>query len=69
MRTKSLSLSTLSNTNTFLAVAIKYFNQFGLAVLVAVAGFIMWRMRSIRRKMIHMRYNPNDTRDSEVEKD
>ena len=69
MRTKSLSLSTLSNTNTFLAVAIKYFNQFGLAVLVAVAGFIMWRMRSIRRRMIHMRYNPNDTRDSEVEKD
>jgi len=69
MRTKSLSLSTLSNINTFLAVAVKYFNQFGLAVLVAIAGFIMWRMRAIRRRKIHIRYNPDDTRDSEVSKE
>lgn len=63
MRTKGLTLNTLQNTNSALAIIIKYFNQFGLAVLVAVAGFIMWRMRSARRRKIHDKYNPNDKRE------
>lgn len=68
MRTKGLSLNTLSNTGTLLALIVKYFNQFGLAVLVAIAGFIVWRMRIIRRRSIHFRYNPNDSRDLETAK-
>lgn len=67
MRTKGLTLNTLSGTGTALALIVRYFNQFGLAVLVAIAGLIMWRLRMIRRKKIHIRYNPNDSRDSETE--
>lgn len=63
MRTKNLSLNTLQNTNSALAVVIKYFNQFGLAILVAICGFAMWRARSIRRRKIHDKYNPNDKRE------
>ena len=63
MRTKGLSLNTMQNTSGTLALIIRYFNQFGLAVLVAVVGFVMWRLRSIRRRKIHDKYNPNDKRE------
>lgn len=63
MRTKGLSLNTMQNTNGALALIIRYFNQFGLAILAAAAGFIMWRIRSIRRRKIHDKYNPNDRRE------
>lgn len=63
MRTKGLSLNTLSNTTSVFAFIAKYFNEFGLALLTAIAGFIVWRMRTIRRRRIHDRYNPNDTRE------
>lgn len=63
MRTKGLTLNTMQNTNSALALVIRYFNQFGLTVLVAAAGFAMWRIRSIRRRKIHDKYNPNDKRE------
>lgn len=63
MRTKGLSLNTLQNTNNVWSLIIRYFNQFGLALLTAVAGFIMWRMRSMRKKIIHDTYNPDDKRE------
>ncbi len=63
MRTKGLSLNTLSNTGGALALFVKYFNQFGLAVLTAVAGLLVWRARNLRRKRIQLRYNPNDERE------
>lgn len=63
MRTKSLSLNTLQNTKGSLALIIRYFNQFGLAVLVAVAGFVMLHYRAVRRRKIHDIYNPNDKRE------
>ena len=66
MRTKGLSLNTLSNTSGALALIVKYFNQFGLAVLVAIAGLVTWRLRAIRRRRIHIAYNPNDERDAET---
>lgn len=62
MRTKGLSLNTLSGADSPLAAASKFFNQFGLTVLTALAGFIVWRMRENRRRRIHDRYNPDDTR-------
>lgn len=62
MRTKGMNLNTLQNTNNVWSLIIRYFNQFGLAALVAIAGFVMWRIRSARRKQIHDRYNPNDKR-------
>lgn len=63
MRTKGLSLATLSGTNTPLAYIAQYFNEFALAVLVAVAGLIVWNMRNKRRKEIRLRYNPDDARE------
>ena len=62
MRTKGLSLNTLRNSDTPMALLAKYFNEFGLTVLVALAGLLIWRMREKRRKTIHDRYNPDDTR-------
>lgn len=62
MRTKNLLANTLTIKSKGAANFWKYFNEAGLAVLVAVAGFIVWRLRTKRRKTINAKYNPNDTR-------
>jgi len=62
MRTKGLSLNTLTLKNKALSNLMKYFNQYGLVVLVLFAGFIVWRRRTARRKQINEKYNPNDER-------
>ncbi len=58
MRTKGLSLSRLSGKNTGAAAAATFFNEFGLTILVAAAGLIVWRARARRREHIRRRYNP-----------
>lgn len=70
MRTKGLSVNTLKNTNTAYALIFKYFNQFGLVVIVAIIGLLVWRARSRRRIRINKKYNPNDSRfvDKKAEK-
>lgn len=62
MRTKGLSYNYLSVTNVALAGLFKLFNQFGLAILVALTGLVVWKKRSKRRAAIHNHYNPGDTR-------
>lgn len=62
MRTKGLSVNTLKIKSMSAANFWKYFNQYGLAVIVAVVFFVVWRLRSKRRKAINKKYNPNDTR-------
>ena len=62
MRSKGLSLNTLEVKSQKAAKTVQYFNEFGLAVLVALAGFIVWRMRSRRKARINRKYNPDDTR-------
>lgn len=62
MRTKGLSLSSLENTGTPAAMIAQLFNQFGIAVLVAITGFIVWHLRNKRRRRISMRYNSSDSR-------
>ncbi|WP_407397224.1 GldG family protein [Treponema sp.] len=62
MRTKDLSTNMLKETKNGLAVAMKYFNQFGLAVLVAIAGLIVLAVRKNHRERIRRTYNPNDPR-------
>jgi len=62
MRTKGLSVNTLHSSASALAFAMQYFNEFGLAIIVVIAGFIVWRMRTKRRERIREKYNPNDTR-------
>ena len=46
-----------------LATIFKLFNQFGLAILVALAGLLVWRLRTVRRNEIRIKYNPNDERE------
>ncbi len=62
MRTKGLGINVLTIKSPALATIAKYFNQFGLVILVAVAGLIVVRSRVKRRKQIREKYNPNDSR-------
>ena len=62
MRTKGLGINVLTIKSPALATIAKYFNQFGLVILVAVAGLILVRSRAKRRKQIREKYNPNDSR-------
>ena len=63
MRTKGAALNLLSVKNPALATFFKLFNQFGLAILVAVLGLLVWRLRAVRRNEIRIKYNPNDERE------
>ncbi|MEN6499569.1 MAG: Gldg family protein [Rectinema sp.] len=58
MRTKGLSLNRLSDKNSGAAAAATFFNEFGLTILVAVVGLLVWRARAKRRERIRRRYNP-----------
>jgi len=58
MRTKGLSLNRLSDKNSGAAAAATFFNEFGLTILVAVVGLLVWHARAKRRERIRRRYNP-----------
>ncbi|MBR3549516.1 MAG: hypothetical protein IKN90_05495 [Treponema sp.] len=62
MRTKGLSLNPLHVTSGPVANFAKYFNEAGLAVLVALAGLIVFLLRKRRRNSIRKEFS------SEVEK-
>lgn len=62
MRTKGLSLNTLTVKSAAFAKIMQYFNQFGLVVLVAVCGLVILKKRSARRRQIDEKYNPDDER-------
>ncbi|MCQ2589718.1 MAG: Gldg family protein [Treponema sp.] len=62
MRTKGLALDTLEIKSPVLAAVIQYFNQFGLPLLVIIAGIIVWRLRAKRRRRINKEFNPDDKR-------
>lgn len=62
MRTKNLSLNTLKMSSGKFALAVKYFNQVGLAVLVALGGLCVFVLRRHHREKIRMAYDPEDPR-------
>lgn len=62
MRTKNLSLNTLKMSSGKFALAVKYFNQVGLAVLVALGGLCVFVLRRQHREKIRMTYDPEDPR-------
>lgn len=62
MRTKGQRLDFISIKNERSALIVKLLNQFGLALVVILIGFIVWRMRLAKRYLIHQRYNPEDSR-------
>ncbi|MCR5402126.1 MAG: Gldg family protein [Treponema sp.] len=63
MRTKGVSFQSISNTSGVYAAIVEYFCIIGLALICAAAGLIVWRKRSLRRRKIHDRYNPDDQRE------
>ena len=62
MRTKSLSVNTLTIKSMAAANFWKYFNEYGLVVILALVGLLVWRARAKRRVAINKKYNPDDTR-------
>ena len=62
MRTKSLSVNNLTIKSKVGVNFWKFFNSFGIAIFVVITGLIIWRLRSIRRHAINIKYNPDDTR-------
>lgn len=63
MRTKGLSLAALEVSSKGVATFVKYFNEFGLAVLVALVGLFVLLWRKKRRIQIRQKYNPGDARE------
>ncbi len=63
MRTKGLSLSGLHTTQGAIVLLTQYFNEFGLAFIVAIIGLVVIFLRRRRRTLIRMQYNPNSTRE------
>ena len=62
MRTKGISINVLNTESKAKVTFFQLFNEYGLAVLVLLAGLIVWRMRSKRKQRINNFYNPNDER-------
>ena len=62
MRTKGTRLDFISIKSEKSALIIKLLNEFGLAVIVIIIGFIAWRMKITRQYLIGQKYNPDDDR-------
>ena len=62
MRTKGLSLNTLTVKNPAASTVAKYFNEIGLVVIVALCGLLVLVKIKAKKRAIRERYNPNDSR-------
>ena len=62
MRTKGVSINVLNTESKAKMTFFQLFNEYGLAILVLVAGLIIWRMRLKRKERINRFYNPDDDR-------
>jgi len=62
MRTKGLSLNTLTVKSAAASTFAKYFNEIGLVVIVAVCGLLVLLKIKAKKRAIRERYNPNDER-------
>ena len=59
MRTKGLSLNTLTVRNPAAAAIAKYFNEVGLTILVALRALLSFLRVRARKRAIMERYNPD----------
>ena len=62
MRTKGLSLNTLTVKSAGASTFAKYFNEIGLVVIVALAGLCVLLKIKAKKRAIREKYNPNDER-------
>ena len=68
MRSKGVSINVLDTDSKAKMTFFQLFNEYGLAILVLVAGLIIWRMRIKRKARINKFYNPDDERFIENDK-
>ena len=62
MRTKGVSINVLDTESKAKVTFFQLFNEYGLTILVMLAGLIVWRMRIKRKARINKLYNPDDER-------
>ena len=62
MRTKGVSVNVLNTESKAKVTFFQLLNEYGLAVLVLLAGLIVWRLRIKRKARINRLYNPDDER-------
>ncbi len=67
MRTKGVSFQSISNTTGAYALSVEYFCIIGIAILSTVSGLFVWHKRTVRRRKIHDKYNPDDSREIKKE--
>lgn len=67
MRTKGLSLNTLKIKKGISADIAKYFNEFGLVILVALCGLAVLAKTTAKKRAIREKYNPDDKREIKTE--
>ena len=68
MRTKGVSINVLNTESKPKVTFFQLFNEYGLAIIVLLAGLIVWRMRVKRKARINRFYNPDDDRFIENDK-
>ena len=64
MRTKGLGLNSLKNSSIASIRTAKIFNQYGVPLLIVIAGLVMWRIRVRHRKNILAKYAVQDERET-----
>lgn len=69
MRTKGLSLNALKARSAQSASLAKFFNQYGLVIIVVLIGLVVWQQRNARRRRIRMLFNPDDSREISTAKE
>ena len=62
MRSKGVTINVLNTESKAKVTFFQMFNEYGLAVLVLIAGLIVWRLRIKRKSRINKTYNPDDER-------
>ncbi len=65
MRTKGLSLNTLEIGSQQSANIAKYFNEIGIAILVALCGILVLLHQKSKKNSIRRKYNPDDSREND----
>ena len=62
MRSKGVAINVLDTSSKAKVTFFQLFNEYGLAVLVLIAGLLVWRLRIKRKARINKFYNPDDER-------
>ena len=62
MRSKGVAINVLDTSSKAKVTFFQLFNEYGLAILVLIAGLIVWRLRIKRKARINKFYNPDDER-------